>query len=693
MSRAMAFLGSYMPQTFTGERSPISPTLSRTSSRPQDDEEPTIKCSDCSRSVPLSEMVDHFCSSGARGRGVRESVAAFNFGRNMRDRAPPMPSDAVERVNGLEKQMSLRGLRAPPTQLTIDTHSRPRNGSMISPSARTPVSGGSLSPARPIYRQPDEPVYRARTDSNQRQLADRPARSRHNERAFPSLPSNGSIDSNLSRSYSQSSRSTAPTSVETSPQDYEGQKRFQPSLPKPQQRARKDSTDSAILNYLSPTALQDSPSQSSIYDGYAKRNDAPMSPVVEEDSRNPSARGDWSGLNKAFDRMNMVVNTSSAALSQKLPPLPSWRSAPTGLDRAAGTAARLQPNRPAESRQQETRQPARQQRQPVYSPTESAYGSEPYSAISRDGRMRRSPATSKGLDDLLEQFNANSPDEEEFDVFTGSRATENRQRERMEAVPTREMSIKSSSRSRSPMPTMARSVSPLPPLSIPRSNTSLAPSPVEFTRLSPVKSSLPLFCAACDCDLVEPSRANPSGRNVAIHRSGASFCSDCYADRYLPRCRHCDLPINGQAVGSVDGKIKGKYHKHCFGCSVCNEPFPDRDFYVYDEKPVCKLHYHSLSDSLCVTCGEGIEGACVSLGEGENSRGGRYHPDHFCCSQPSCRVQLTEWHYTLDGLPFCEKHALAREAAKQAKYAQQSGYSRQAPTSRAQKRRTVIRRM
>lgn len=42
---------------------------------------------------------------------------------------------------------------------------------------------------------------------------------------------------------------------------------------------------------------------------------------------------------------------------------------------------------------------------------------------------------------------------------------------------------------------------------------------------------------------------------------------------YLPKCRRCDKPIEGQAVGSADGQIKGKYHRDCFNCTTCQVKF------------------------------------------------------------------------------------------------------------------------
>ncbi|KAK4700429.1 CDP-diacylglycerol---serine O-phosphatidyltransferase, partial [Phenoliferia sp. Uapishka_3] len=39
---------------------------------------------------------------------------------------------------------------------------------------------------------------------------------------------------------------------------------------------------------------------------------------------------------------------------------------------------------------------------------------------------------------------------------------------------------------------------------------------------------------------------------------GQTFCRPCYADRFLPKCRKCRLPIEGGAVASSDGKVLGK---------------------------------------------------------------------------------------------------------------------------------------
>ena len=41
-------------------------------------------------------------------------------------------------------------------------------------------------------------------------------------------------------------------------------------------------------------------------------------------------------------------------------------------------------------------------------------------------------------------------------------------------------------------------------------------------------------------------------------RDSPSLCSGCYTQLYLPKCKKCKLPIEGRALGSGDGKVKGK---------------------------------------------------------------------------------------------------------------------------------------
>ncbi|KAJ3725748.1 hypothetical protein FB446DRAFT_751956 [Lentinula raphanica] len=135
------------------------------------------------------------------------------------------------------------------------------------------------------------------------------------------------------------------------------------------------------------------------------------------------------------------------------------------------------------------------------------------------------------------------------------------------------------------------------------------------------------------------------------------LCESCWKNMYLPKCRRCNRPIEKQAVSSSDGQLKGKYHKDCFNCFTCNKPFPDKVFYVYDGRPLCKYHYHEANESLCAaaTCGQPIEGPCAVSHTGD-----KYHPEHLTCEwdgYPKCEVRLNGEYWELEGRMLCERHA------------------------------------
>ena len=93
-----------------------------------------------------------------------------------------------------------------------------------------------------------------------------------------------------------------------------------------------------------------------------------------------------------------------------------------------------------------------------------------------------------------------------------------------------------------------------------------------------------------------------------------------------PVCRACDEVIRGRSLASQDGKLSGRYHKRCFCCTTCQKPFETASFYVFQDRPYCKRHYHELNHSTCGECGEGVEGQCLQL-EDASVR----HPDCFTC--------------------------------------------------------------
>jgi hypothetical protein len=91
-------------------------------------------------------------------------------------------------------------------------------------------------------------------------------------------------------------------------------------------------------------------------------------------------------------------------------------------------------------------------------------------------------------------------------------------------------------------------------------------------------------------------------------------------------CRGCGEQISGKSISSADGRLTGRYHKQCFSCQTCRQPFQSAEFYVMDNLPYCERHYHELNNSLCAVCDCGIEGPCL-----ETVRRERFHPTCFTC--------------------------------------------------------------
>ncbi|KPI39837.1 Paxillin-like protein 1 [Cyphellophora attinorum] len=122
-------------------------------------------------------------------------------------------------------------------------------------------------------------------------------------------------------------------------------------------------------------------------------------------------------------------------------------------------------------------------------------------------------------------------------------------------------------------------------------------------------------------------------------------------------CRGCSQPILGmqKSVSSADGRLSGKYHKECFVCHTCKEAFATAEFYVHADQPYCAHHYHKLEDSLCATCGKGIEGLYMETANVAGRGKEKHHPACLKCT--TCRVQLTDDYFELSGKVYCERDA------------------------------------
>ncbi|KAI8384243.1 uncharacterized protein BYT42DRAFT_561864 [Radiomyces spectabilis] len=132
-----------------------------------------------------------------------------------------------------------------------------------------------------------------------------------------------------------------------------------------------------------------------------------------------------------------------------------------------------------------------------------------------------------------------------------------------------------------------------------------------------------------------------------VERKGKFFCRPDFNLLYLPKCQACKRAVEKEAVSSKDGKLQGKWHKHCFRCQLCHCSFPNNVFYIYENAPYCRRDYHQLNGSLCHACDEPVEGRCA-----ETQEGWRFHPQCFTCSVCHSGIRETIY-YVHEGKLMC----------------------------------------
>ncbi|CAK7272641.1 hypothetical protein SEPCBS57363_005232 [Sporothrix epigloea] len=118
-------------------------------------------------------------------------------------------------------------------------------------------------------------------------------------------------------------------------------------------------------------------------------------------------------------------------------------------------------------------------------------------------------------------------------------------------------------------------------------------------------------------------------------------------------CKACSNLITGKSVSSADGRLTGRYHKACFVCFTCREPFTSATFYVHGDKPYCERHYHAVNGSLCGTCRIGIEGPYLA-----DEADAKHHPNCFVCGD--CKQSLRDGYFEVSGGVYCERDAQKR---------------------------------
>ncbi|KAG0052650.1 hypothetical protein BGZ83_002307 [Gryganskiella cystojenkinii] len=125
-------------------------------------------------------------------------------------------------------------------------------------------------------------------------------------------------------------------------------------------------------------------------------------------------------------------------------------------------------------------------------------------------------------------------------------------------------------------------------------------------------------CTVCEMNL----------ENVQFfHKDGLPYCSKDFHEKFSPKCGHCSMPIENcgdpfeedgymvhedfpycekdylrlfapKCTGCLDpiqgdfiNALKGKWHRDCFGCTVCHIGFDSTSYYVENGKPYCQAHY------------------------------------------------------------------------------------------------------
>ena len=100
----------------------------------------------------------------------------------------------------------------------------------------------------------------------------------------------------------------------------------------------------------------------------------------------------------------------------------------------------------------------------------------------------------------------------------------------------------------------------------------------------------------------------------------------------------------------------GRYHRDCFHCTACAQPFPSGEFYVLADQPFCGRHYHERNGSCCRGCRVGIEGAYLETDDGR-----MYHPACLRCD--GCGCALAEEYWELEGKALWHRHNLGSPSA------------------------------
>jgi len=138
-------------------------------------------------------------------------------------------------------------------------------------------------------------------------------------------------------------------------------------------------------------------------------------------------------------------------------------------------------------------------------------------------------------------------------------------------------------------------------------------------------------CAGCSRSLIELG---------FVERDEKMWCEEDYHKEYAPKCAGCSNPLKGAFLNAMD---KG-WHKECFVCAACKNPFPDGLYRKHEEQPFCERDFNELFAIRCSNCNKPIGLNFIEAFDKP------FHPECFTC---------TEGHTIGEGEDFYEKNGRA----------------------------------
>lgn len=134
--------------------------------------------------------------------------------------------------------------------------------------------------------------------------------------------------------------------------------------------------------------------------------------------------------------------------------------------------------------------------------------------------------------------------------------------------------------------------------------------------------------------------------------NGNIYCMDHYQELFSPECSKCHRPILDNLISAMERS----FHAECFVCFSCSRPVLE-NFHEHEGNPYCQDCYLKCIAPKCLSCKKPILSNYIAALEGY------WHPECFVCQEKGCGPFEQGSFFELDGMPFCEKHFLARKGA------------------------------